>query len=101
MSLLPAAIPSDFRSALPADRGDSLCAAGLLLLGVWIDLKNGIKFMRQQEETEEKKKNVKTTYFLQAQASATATKPGSKVLMLHTLLRLLPILPHTIQSRSE
>ena len=40
--------------------------------------------MRQQEETEEKKKNVKTTYFLQAQAAAeTASKPGSKVMFCY------------------
>ena len=44
-------------------------------LGIWIDLKNGIKFMRQLEEGEgEKSKKVKTTYFLQADAKSSGSK---------------------------
>jgi len=34
--------------------------------GEWIDLKNGIKFMRQQESLDDKNKNFKTTYYLEA-----------------------------------
>ena len=40
-------------------------------LGAWVDLKNGIKFMRQQEEMDDKAKKVKTTYFLKADAQPT------------------------------
>ena len=46
-------------------------------LGVWIDLKNGIKFMRQLEESDgDKSKKVKTTYYLQADAGSKSS--GSK-----------------------
>lgn len=35
-------------------------------LGTWIDLKNGIEFMRNEEETDDKGKRTKKTYFLKA-----------------------------------
>jgi len=35
-------------------------------VGTWVDLKNGIKFMRQQENLDDKQKNQKITYFLES-----------------------------------
>ena len=44
----------------------SLCP--LSQVGTWVDLKNGIRFMRQVENVDDKGKAQKTKYFLESKA---------------------------------
>jgi hypothetical protein len=45
-----------------------LALAVLSQAGTWVDLKNGIRFMRQVENVDDKGKAQKTTYFMESKA---------------------------------